>query len=173
MAQSWDAGIMPYRDLLGNNFPGTIYLFWCIGKIFGWGNVPALYIVDGSLLVLLGIALVLWSRARFQRLLPGFIGFLMILSYYLSLDFSQTAQRDWHAPLLAVIGMLTAQCFRGKVWGVLPAVIGVSLGLLIRPQVVFLLPAVLALVVEVSRARAIPGKGRCSPSWAGSRLSWC
>jgi len=158
MAQSWDAGIMPYRDLLGNNFPGTIYLFWCIGKIFGWGNVPALYIVDSSLLVLLGIALVFWSRARFQRLLPGFIGFLMILSYYLSLDFSQTAQRDWHAPLLAVIGMLTAQCFRGKVWGVLPAVIGVSLGLLIRPQVVFLFPALLALVVEVSQRSGDPWK---------------
>jgi hypothetical protein len=151
MAQSWDAGILPYRDLVGNNFPGTIYLFWCLGKLFGWGNVPSLYLFDSTLLFLLGFALVFWSRARFQKLLPGLVGFLMVLSYYLSLDFSQTAQRDWHAPLFAVIGILCAQCFRGRMWGMLPAVIGLSLGLLIRPQVVFLFPAVLALVVEVSQ----------------------
>ena len=152
MAQSWDAGILPYRDLIGNNFPGTIYLFWCLGKLFGWGKTPSLYIFDSTLLILLGFALVYWSRVRFQRLLPGLIGFLTVLSYYLSLDFSQTAQRDWHAPLFAVIGILCAQCFQGRIWGVFPAVIGVSLGLLIRPQVVFLFPALVALVVEVVTA---------------------
>ena len=151
MAHSWDAGILPYRDLIGNNFPGTIYLFWCLGKLFGWGNVPSLYIFDSTLLILLGFVLVFWSRVRFQRLLPGLIGFLMVLSYYLSLDFTQTAQRDWHGPLFAVIGILCGQCFPGRIWGVFPAVIGVSLGLLIRPQVVFFLPAVLAVIVEASQ----------------------
>src|SRR5262245_11397175 len=28
LAQSWDAGIIPYRDIRAYNFPGTIYLFW-------------------------------------------------------------------------------------------------------------------------------------------------
>jgi hypothetical protein len=156
MAHSWDAGILPYRDLIGNNFPGTIYLFWCLGKLFGWGITPSLYIFDSALLILLGFTLVFWSRARFQRRLPGLIGFLMVLSYYLSLDFSQTAQRDWHAPVFAVIGILTAQCFQGRIWGVLPGVIGMSLGLLIRPQVVFLFPALLALMLEVSHRSGDP-----------------
>ncbi len=31
LAQSWDAGILPYRDIRGYNFPGAIYLFWCSG----------------------------------------------------------------------------------------------------------------------------------------------
>jgi hypothetical protein len=158
MAHSWDAGILPYRDLISNNFPGTIYLFWCLGKLFGWGKTPSLYIFDSTLLMLLGFALVYWSHVRFQRMLPGLIGFLTVLSYYLSLDFSQTAQRDWHAPLFAVIGILSAQCFRGRIWGVLPGVIGVSLGLLIRPQVVLLVPALVALAVEVSRRSGDPWK---------------
>lgn len=150
MAHSWDAGILPYRDLSGNNFPGTIYLFWCLGKLFGWGRTPSLYIFDSTLLILFGFALVYWSRVRFQKLLPGLIGFLTVLSYYLTLDFSQTAQRDWHAPLFAVMGILCTQCLPGRLWGVFPAVIGMSLGLLIRPQVVFLFPALIVLVVEVS-----------------------
>src|SRR4051812_15907535 len=28
MARAWDAGRLPYRETLGNNFPGTIYMFW-------------------------------------------------------------------------------------------------------------------------------------------------
>ncbi len=32
MAQSWDAGIRPYRDIRAYNFPGAIYLFWVLGK---------------------------------------------------------------------------------------------------------------------------------------------
>src|SRR5438874_2710750 len=37
-ARAWDAGLKPYRDLQGNNFPGTTYLFWALGKAFGWGR---------------------------------------------------------------------------------------------------------------------------------------
>src|SRR5579883_1231760 len=38
LALAWDSGVLPYRDLAGNNFPGTIYLFWVLGKLFGWGR---------------------------------------------------------------------------------------------------------------------------------------
>ena len=31
MARGWDAGLLPYRDLKGTNFPGTMYLFWLLG----------------------------------------------------------------------------------------------------------------------------------------------
>lgn len=34
-ATSWEAGTPPYREFYGNNFPGTIYLFWLFGKLFG------------------------------------------------------------------------------------------------------------------------------------------
>src|SRR5699024_5611566 len=38
IAQGWDDGLLPYRTLRCNNFPGTIYLFWILGKTFGWGR---------------------------------------------------------------------------------------------------------------------------------------
>lgn len=41
LAQSWDAGIRPYRDIRGYNFPGAIYLSWLLGKSFGWGRTWA------------------------------------------------------------------------------------------------------------------------------------
>lgn len=150
MAQGWDAGLLPYRDLIGNNFPGTIYLFWCLGKVFGWGCVPALYAVDAALLVLFGGMLVHWGRVRFGRALPGVAGYLLILSYYLTLDFSQTAQRDWHAPLLVVLGLLAVQTWPNRA-GALVAAVGLAAGLLVRPQVVLLLPAALSAVTERRR----------------------
>src|SRR4051794_2690836 len=33
LALGWEHGQLPYRDLAGNNFPGTIYLFWILGKL--------------------------------------------------------------------------------------------------------------------------------------------
>ena len=145
---------MPYRDLLGNMFPGTIYLFWFSARFSAGWPWAGSYIVDTPL-GLRGIALMCWAEAA--GACDRFLGLLMTLSYYLSLDFSETAKARLAPPMLAVIGMLAARkCFRGKVWGVLPAVVGVSLGLLIRPQVVCLFPALLALVVEVSRRSGDP-----------------
>jgi hypothetical protein len=44
--------------------PATTYLFWGLGKVFGWGCVPALYMADAALLVVLLATLVVWSRPR-------------------------------------------------------------------------------------------------------------
>ncbi len=48
LAQSWDAGIRPYRDIRGYNFPGAIYLFWVLGKLFGWGRTWTFYAFDAA-----------------------------------------------------------------------------------------------------------------------------
>ena len=149
-------GFFPYRDLIGNNFPGTIYLFWVLGKVFGWGHLPPLYAVDAALLVALGLMLWLWSRARFQTALPGIVGYLMVLSYYLSLDYTLTAQRDWQAPLLAVLGLLAVQTWPNR-FGAMLAALAMSSGLLIRPQVILLLPALTLAVAE--------GPRRAGASW--------
>ncbi len=151
MAQGWEVGQLPYRDLIGNNFPGTIYLFWLIGKVFGWGCVPALYAVDAAMLATLGGMLVVWSRNRFGRALPGVVAYVMTLSYYFGLDFSQTAQRDWHASLVVVLGLMAAEVWPNwKGW--LLAAIGFTLGLLVRPQMVLLVPAVMMAVAGGVRA---------------------
>ena len=46
LAQSWDAGIRPYRDIRAYNFPGHIYLHWLIGRILGWGRTVVFYALD-------------------------------------------------------------------------------------------------------------------------------
>ena len=42
MAQEWDSGVLPYRDIRSYNFPGHIYLHWILGKLFGWDHIERL-----------------------------------------------------------------------------------------------------------------------------------
>ena len=55
LAYNWECGVLPYRDLPGTNFPGTIYLFWALGKVFGWGKTLPLFALDAGLLLALGL----------------------------------------------------------------------------------------------------------------------
>ena len=67
VAQGWDAGIRPYRDVAIFNFPGQIELFWLLGTSLGWGRTAPIYAVDGALLVVLGLVMSAWSRRGFGR----------------------------------------------------------------------------------------------------------
>lgn len=142
IARGWEAGVLPYRDLYCNQFPGAIYLFWILGRIAGWGNSVAIYAVDAGAVVLLGVGLVLWSRRLFGRALPGVVGYLSFLGYYLSLDYSHAAQRDWHSPLLAVLGLLALQASRGGILAAVASGVAMSLALCLRPHAALFLPAV-------------------------------
>ncbi|HEV3163816.1 MAG TPA: hypothetical protein VGZ22_07230, partial [Isosphaeraceae bacterium] len=151
-AQAWDAGQKPYRDVYGNNFPGTIYLFWILGKLFGWGKTSTLFAADSALVVAFGTLMLAWSRRRFGRILPGAIGFLTFLGYYLGLDYSQVAQRDWHGPCFAVVAVLIAQAWPGRI-GRLTSALAMATALVIRPQPVLLLPALVLALADGSTDR--------------------
>jgi hypothetical protein len=154
MARSWDAGLRPYRDTLCNNFPGTIYLFWGLGRVFGWGNTAAFYAFDAALVVGFAGLVVAWSVRRFGRALPGLVGSGAFLSYFLGLDFSQAAQRDGQATILAVGGLLIVQGWPGRA-GRLASAMAMAIGLTIRPQVAVLLPAFWPALAEArTRPRA-------------------
>ena len=114
-ATSWDRGVLPYRDFAGNNFPGTIYLFWMFGKLFGfgWALGPSMYGFDAALVAIFGASLIFWSILRFGRAMPGLVGYGGFLGYYLTLDYSLAAQRDWQGPVFVVLGILLAQATRG------------------------------------------------------------
>lgn len=144
-AQSWDAGLRPYRDYATNNLPGTIYLFWILGKIAGWGEPRAFFAADALAVAGFAGLLVAWSARRFRSSLPGLVAVLAFLSYYLDLNYAMAAQRDWHAPALALGGLLLTQIFRGRLGLVLSAA-GAALALTFRPQAVVFLPAFLAQV---------------------------
>jgi hypothetical protein len=154
-AQSWDDGILPYRDLLDISFPGPMYLLWVLGKLFGWGKTTPLYAVDASLLVLLGAALLCWSRRCFGRSLPGLLGYLVFLRYYQSLDYLTVAQRDWQAPLFAVLGLLMLQVWPGRAARVVSA-LAFAAALVFRPHAVLFLPAIISAIDENARSPGGP-----------------
>ena len=150
LARGWQAGVLPFRDLACNQFPGAIYLCWILGRIAGWGNSMAIYAFDAAAIILLGIGLVLWSRHLFGRALPGIVGYLSFLSYYLAFDYTHAAQRDWYTPLFVVLGLLILQTSRGTFLA--PAVAGASMSIAMcfRPHAALFLPAVaLQLMAEI------------------------
>lgn len=144
-ALAWHAGVRPYRDLFDFDFPGPIYVLYGLGMLVGWGRGGTLPFnaVDALLVALFGPALGFWSRRRFGQVLPGLVGYLAFLLVYLSLDYSQVGQRDWHGPLLVVLGWLVLESFPSRAGRVASALATAS-ALAYRPQVLALLPALLS-----------------------------
>ena len=164
LALGWERGQLPYRDLAGNNFPGTIYLFWIIGKVFGWGRTVPFWSVDVAFVLTFGVTLLAWSRRRFGRVLPGAVGYAVFLTYYLGLGFGNAGQRDWHGPFFLLEGLLLADAFPGRGCRVFAAVT-TALACAIRPQVVLFLPALVLAIVQGMYAGDGAGE-RPSPSRA-------
>ena len=164
MALGWNAGLRPYRDLVGNNFPGTIYFFWIVGKLAGWGNVVAYNAFDASLLGVLGIATLLWSRRRFGGWLPGAVTLFALVTYYINLDFSMVAQRDWHAALFVALAMIVLEVIPGTA-GLLASPLFAAIGFSIRPQVLMFVPGLLWAVWAAEPSRMTAGGFRRSAIW--------
>ena len=153
LALGWERGQLPYRDLAGNNFPGSIYLFWIVGKLFGWGRTVPFYALDASFVLIFGATLLAWSRRRFARYLPGAVGFAVFLTYYLSRDFDSVAQRDWHGPFFILSGLLLAEAYPGR-WSRVVAAAAAAIAFALRPQVVLFLPALGLAVAHGTRTEA-------------------
>ena len=143
LAHSWECGRLPYRDLPSTNFPGTIYLFWLLGRVFGWDCTVPFFGLDAIFLLALGAALLHWSRCRFESFLPGLVGFGAMLSYYLGLDYTQVAQPRLARSRTRDHGIVAAQCPTGLGEPVFRRNGLRALAFTIRPQVVLFFPAVL------------------------------
>lgn len=158
VAQAWDAGLRPYRDVLVYNFPGHIYLQWLLGKTIGWGRTAGFHALDAAFLLALGGLLVAWGRRRFGRALPGLVGFLAVLGYYLHLGYDQVAQRDWHATFFVAGGILGAEGWPGR-RGRWASAGATAAACLFRPHVVVFLPALLSAIDEGTQgSRARPAR---------------
>lgn len=164
MAQAWSRHELPYRDMKGNNFPGTIYVFWALGTLFGWGRTVPFYAADVALLVGLGVVLFGWSRRRFGRALPGLAGYAAVLTYYLGLGYALTGQRDWHAAVFAVISVLFIQAWPGRS-GRVASGLAFAFALAIRPQVALFGPPMVLAIMESDSANGI-SKVRAIVEWA-------
>jgi hypothetical protein len=166
LALSWDHGILPYRDIAAFNFPGHTYLFWVLGKLFGWGRTIPFFALDASCVVLLGIVLVAWSRRQLDRALPGLVGYLAFLGYYLSLTYENTGERDWHAAFAVCSGLLIAQAWPGR-WSRIASALTTAIALSIRPHAVVFLPALASAAAwpGPSSAFTLYGKARIVLEW--------
>jgi hypothetical protein len=146
MAQEWDCGVLPYRDIRSFNFPGHIYLHWILGKLFGWGHTGPFYALDAAILLVFGAVLITWSRRCLGSLLPGVTSYLIFLAYYLDISFENVAERDWHSPLLATLGILMLEAWPGRLSRWLSAFLA-AVAFTIRPNVVLFLPALVIAVL--------------------------
>ncbi len=157
MAQEWDCGVLPYRDIRAFNFPGHIYLHWILGKLFGWGHTGLFYALDATALLLFGAVVIAWSRRRLGLALPGTAAYLIFLAYYLAIDFQSVAERDWHSPLCAILGLLLLEVWPGRLSRWLSALLA-AVAFTIRPNVVLFFPALLAAVTsgDVATRSALP-----------------
>jgi hypothetical protein len=166
-ALSWEAGILPYRDLYDFNFPGPMYFHWVLGKVFGWGRTIPFYLVDVSLLSgFLGVA-VHWSRTRLGGVTPALVTALVGLAYYCNLNYAMAAQRDWQVPLLAAMGLMTLESRPGRLGRWIAATCFV-VAFSFRPHVVVFGPAYLAALDENAR-----GPGGSWRSTVCAVLEWC
>jgi hypothetical protein len=161
LARSWEAGILPYKDLYANNLPATIYIYWVLGKLFGWGRTIPFQAFDATLVLLLGGVMLAWSRRRFGTYLPAGVGYLGFLAYYCNLNHSMAGERDWHATFFVVIGLMLAQGWPDRA-GWLGSALAASVAVAIRPQAVLFLPVLMAAV----------GTGTAEGSKLGGRSVW-
>ena len=166
LAQLWDTGRLPYRDFFSMQFPGEIYLYYLLGKLFGWGNTVAYYAFDAALVVAFGALLAAWSVKRFRTPLPGLIGFASFEYYYMAENFTVAGQRDWHAAFFAVAGLVLME-WRGGKWAKILGALSYAVGLSFRPQMVLLAPAFLLAIDADARARnaTLAERARAIVAW--------
>ena len=170
LAQLWDAGKLPYRDMFSTQFPGEIYIHYLLGKAFGWGNTVAYYAFDAALVIAFMMLLLAWGRQRMRTCLPGLIGCSTFLLYYVSQNTLVAGQREWHAAFLAMSSLLLLGLGTGRTSRVVSAV-AFGLALSVRPQVFLLLPAALA-GNSMPRPKLAEETGNRPPAFALVGASW-
>ena len=155
LARLWDSGKLPFRDMFSTQFPGEIYLFWLLGKLFGWGKTVPYYAVDAAMVIVFAALLVLWGWRRVGSVLPGLIGCSTFLLYYVSQNNLIAGQREWHAAFLMLLSLLLPGIESVAAFRALSAV-AFGLAVVVRPQVVLLLPAVVLALDASTRAPEEP-----------------
>ena len=87
---------------------------------------------------------------------------MVFLTFYLSRDFETVAQRDWHASLCVVVGLLLLQGWPGRASRILSALL-CAVALSTRPHALLFLPALASAVIEGARRPRRTRSARSDP----------
>lgn len=167
LALAWAEGVRPYQDITAYTFPGQIYVFAILHRLFGPGRTWTFYAFDAGLVLAFGLALLVWSGRRFGGVWPGLLGFAAFLSFYLNLNFALVAQRDWQATCFVVFSLLAPTTVPGRV-GRTASALAIAAALAFRPHVVLFGPALLVAIVEGARAAGERRPWRSVWLWLGT-----
>jgi hypothetical protein len=140
-----DQGAVPYRDIFEMNTPGTYFLMWLMGKMFGWDNL-SFRLFDLTCLSVITVC----SGVALRRfgVLTAIIGPVAFALWYLGLGPNQSLQREYMGlvPLAVTLAVLSLNINR-QLQSVLVG-FGCGFMVLIKPQfVLFAAPLGVALVL--------------------------
>ncbi|UCG60549.1 MAG: hypothetical protein JSV52_09450 [Candidatus Zixiibacteriota bacterium] len=145
-----DHGYIPYRDFFDMNVPGTYFIMWFMGQVFGWGDTA----FRASDLICLGIisaSTFFWMR-RFG-LFAAIAASIAFPLWYLGYGSHFSMQREYLAlvPLALLLVVATVPTGLGPVLRFILSGILTAAVVLIKPQFFLLaLPVVIVLILESS-----------------------
>ncbi|HEY9076396.1 MAG TPA: hypothetical protein VIO61_07620 [Anaerolineaceae bacterium] len=134
-------GMLPYRDFIDSNLPGTYLFFLIIGKLFGYSDL-GFRLVDLLVLVLVLYGVYLWLRPFGER--TGITAALIYGFFYLGDGQILSLQREQLVAFLIILALNVSTFSFNK--RVRLAAMGFVFGLaaMIKPQSVIGLPLLLA-----------------------------
>ncbi len=143
-----DHGYVPYRDFFDMNVPGTYFIMWFMGQVFGWGDT-GFRVFDLLCLAIISVSTFFWMR-RFGHFaaLTASVAFPL---WYLGYGSHFSMQREYLAlvPLALLMVVASLRAGPGPILRFILSGILTAAAVLIKPQFFLLaLPVVIVLVLE-------------------------
>lgn len=114
-------------------------------------RLPAIHLLDDTLLIGFFVVMAFWSRRVFSTFWPAVIGTSFIIGRLLETPFYHMSDRDWYAAVFAFSGVLAAGSSTSRFSAILGATLWM-IGLQFRPQTGLLLPCLLTARLGLRQA---------------------
>jgi len=143
MARLWDSGLFPWTAMHTYQFPGEMELAWAFSQLVGWGNPIGFHAMDLILSGLFCATLMKWSQRQFGHWGYGLATIIALILLEASLPFTNVAQREAHATLMAMFAFILPGSFESRKTADFLSALFFAFGLAIRPHVILFLPMML------------------------------
>jgi hypothetical protein len=147
MARCWEKGLVPYRDVFDQNWPGIIVISDLVSRLTG-ASPLGVRAFDLVWQVLTGIVLFVLARKSMSRRRAA-VALGLYYALYLAASYGSTAQREGFASLLLGTAMILLGCGSGRrgVWSCGLAGVAFAGSVFIKPTLGLVLVAAIAYYV--------------------------